>query len=154
MDDATVQEVLEKIRKAKRPVFHAGYGIRLSGGYAAFRSVLEKLNIPVVTYWNAVDLIEDEHPLYCGRAGNMGDRPGNWAVQNADLILLLEDGVLADALSTALFVLGEDGALDYYGRHGDFELVLVTADGRVIVTPGLRDSFRETAEAYTYEYPG
>ncbi len=82
-----LQLVLEKIRSAKRPVFHAGYGIRLSGGYAAFRSVLEKLNVPVVTYWNAVDLIEDEHPLYCGRAGNMGDRPGNWAIQNADLIL-------------------------------------------------------------------
>ncbi len=79
--------VLEKIRKAKRPVFHAGYGIRLSGSYNAFRCVLEKLNIPVVTYWNAVDLIEDEHPLYTGRAGNMGDRPGNWAIQNADLIL-------------------------------------------------------------------
>ena len=59
----------------------------MSGGYAAFRSVLEKLNIPVVTYWNAVDLIEDEHPLYCGRAGNMGDRPGNWAIQNSDLII-------------------------------------------------------------------
>lgn len=87
VDDATVQMVLEKIRHAKRPVFHAGYGIRLSGGYAAFRAVAEKLNIPIVTYWNAVDLIEDENPLYCGRAGNMGDRPGNWAIQNADLIL-------------------------------------------------------------------
>ena len=87
VDDATVQMVLEKIRHAKRPVFHAGYGIRLSGGYAVFRAVAEKLNIPIVTYWNAVDLIEDENPLYCGRAGNMGDRPGNWAIQNADLIL-------------------------------------------------------------------
>ena len=87
VSDEIIETVLEKIRKAKRPVFHAGYGIRLSGGYEAFRSVLEKLNIPVVTYWNAVDLIEDEHPLYCGRAGNMGDRPGNWAIQNADLIL-------------------------------------------------------------------
>lgn len=85
--EETVQAVLDKLRCAKRPVFHAGYGIRLSGGYSAFRSVLEKLNIPVVTYWNAVDLIEDAHPLYCGRAGNMGDRPGNWAIQNADLIL-------------------------------------------------------------------
>lgn len=85
--DATIQAVLEKIRNAKRPVFHAGYGIRLSGGYEAFRSAAEKLNIPIVTYWNAVDLIEDENPLYCGRAGNMGDRPGNWAIQNADLIL-------------------------------------------------------------------
>lgn len=87
VDDQTIQTVLERIRNAKRPVFHAGYGIRLSGGYEAFRSAVEKLNIPVVTYWNAVDLIEDEHPLYCGRAGNMGDRPGNWAIQNADLIL-------------------------------------------------------------------
>lgn len=87
VEDAVIETVLEKIRKAERPVFHAGYGIRLSGGYEAFRSVAEKLNIPIVTYWNAVDLIEDEHPLYCGRAGNMGDRPGNWAIQNADLIL-------------------------------------------------------------------
>lgn len=85
--DAEIQMVLEKIRNAKRPVFHAGYGIRLSGGYDAFRRVAKKLNIPIVTYWNAVDLIEDENPLYCGRAGNMGDRPGNWAIQNADLIL-------------------------------------------------------------------
>lgn len=87
VNEATIQIVFEKIKNAKRPVFHAGYGIRLSGGYEAFRSVVEKLNIPIVTYWNAVDLIEDDHPLYCGRAGNMGDRPGNWAIQNADLIL-------------------------------------------------------------------
>lgn len=87
VDDTTIRTILEKIKNAKRPVFHAGYGIRLSGGYAAFRSVAEKLNIPIVTYWNAVDLIEDDNPLYCGRAGNMGDRPGNWAIQNADLIL-------------------------------------------------------------------
>lgn len=87
IDDSTIQTILDKIKHAKRPVFHAGYGIRLSGGYDVFRSVAEKLNIPIVTYWNAVDLIEDEHPLYCGRAGNMGDRPGNWAIQNADLIL-------------------------------------------------------------------
>ena len=87
VDDYTLRTVIDKIKTAKRPVFHAGYGIRLSGGYNIFRSVAEKLNIPVVTYWNAVDLIEDEHPLYCGRAGNMGDRAGNWAIQNADLIL-------------------------------------------------------------------
>ena len=89
VDAATVETVIEKIKNAKRPVFHAGYGIRLSGGYAAFRKVLEKLNIPVVTYWNAIDLIETDHPLYCGRAGNMGDRPGNWAIANADLILAI-----------------------------------------------------------------
>ncbi len=89
VEESVIDTIIEKIKKAKRPVFHAGYGIRLSGGYDMFHEVAEKLNIPVVTYWNAVDLIEDEHPLYCGRAGNMGDRPGNWAIQNADLILAM-----------------------------------------------------------------
>ncbi len=87
VEDSVIQSVLAKLRNAKRPVFHAGYGIRLAGAYEAFRAVADKLNIPIVTYWNAADLIEDEHPLYCGRAGNMGDRPGNWAIQNADVIL-------------------------------------------------------------------
>lgn len=84
-----VKEIIEKIRNAKRPVFHAGYGIRLSGAYDVFRQVADKLNIPVVTYWNAIDLIEDDNDLYCGRAGNMGDRAGNFAIQNADLILAI-----------------------------------------------------------------
>ncbi len=84
-----IEEVIEQIKNAKRPVLHVGYGIRLSKGYEEFRKVIEKLNIPVVTYWNAVDLIENEHPLYTGRAGNMGDRAGNWAIQNADLILAI-----------------------------------------------------------------
>lgn len=87
VSDKAVAEVLKEIKAAKRPVFHAGYGIRLAGAYDIFREVAQKLNIPVVTYWNAVDLIEDDNRLYCGRAGNMGDRPGNWAIQNADLIL-------------------------------------------------------------------
>lgn len=87
VSDEVIKTVLEKIKNAKRPVFHAGYGIRLSGGYEVFKEVAEKLNIPVVTYWNAIDLIETDNPLYCGRAGNMGDRPGNFAIQNADLIL-------------------------------------------------------------------
>lgn len=87
IDNATIDLIINKIKSAKRPVLHAGYGIRLSGGYQQFREVINKLNIPIVTYWNAVDLIEDDNPLYCGRAGNMGDRPGNWAIQNADLIL-------------------------------------------------------------------
>ena len=89
VSDDVIDDVIEEIKKAKRPVLHAGYGIRLSGGYEAFRRVIKKLNIPVVTYWNAVDLIEDDNPLYTGRAGNMGDRAGNWAIQNADLIVAI-----------------------------------------------------------------
>ena len=79
--------IIQKIKNAKRPVLYAGNGIRLSGGYADFRAAVEKRGIPVCTYWDAIDLIETDHPLYVGRGGNMGDRPGNFAVQNADLVL-------------------------------------------------------------------
>ena len=69
------------------------------------------------------------------------------------------DGAVADGLSTALFVMGERGALDFYDwaydTVGGFELVLVTADGRVIVTAGLAEGFGETGDDYSYEYyPG
>ena len=87
LDKQTIETVIEKIKNAKRPVLYAGNGIRLSGGYSEFRNAVEKLGIPVCTYWDSIDLIETEHPLYVGRGGNMGDRAGNFAVQNADLIL-------------------------------------------------------------------
>lgn len=83
----TVQRVLERLSQAKRPVLYAGSGIRTSGGYEAFRRVVEKLGIPVVTCWNSIDAIEDANPLYTGRGGIMGDRPGNFAVQNSDFVL-------------------------------------------------------------------
>lgn len=89
VSEETIKSVLELVRTAQRPVIYAGGGIRLSGGYHEFREAVEKLGIPVVTYWNSIDLIEDEHPLYCGRGGNMGERAGNFAVQNADLVLAI-----------------------------------------------------------------
>ena len=79
--------VISKIKEAKRPVFYAGSAIRLSGAYDVYRELIEKLNIPVVCAWNSSDAIESDHKLYVGRAGNFGDRAGNFAVQNSDLIL-------------------------------------------------------------------
>ena len=64
------------------------------------------------------------------------------------------NGTMCDALSTALFVMGEDKALDFW-RSGvyDFQLVLVTEDGRVVVTEGLKDGFVDMEESgYTYEF--
>ncbi len=87
VSEGKICEVIEKIRLSKRPVFYAGNGIRLSGGYEEFRKSIEKLGIPVVTCWDSIDAIEEEHPLFVGRGGIMGDRAGNFAVQNADLIL-------------------------------------------------------------------
>lgn len=79
--------IIERIKSAKRPVLYAGSGIRLSEGYDEFRRAVDALGIPVVTCWNSIDTLEDSHPLYVGRGGIMGDRAGNFAVQNSDFIL-------------------------------------------------------------------
>lgn len=87
VSDETAKEIIARVRNARRPVLNAGNGIRIAGAAELFLRVVEKLNIPVVTGWNSIDLIYDSHPLYTGRAGIMGDRAGNWAVQNSDLFL-------------------------------------------------------------------
>jgi acetolactate synthase-1/2/3 large subunit len=83
------QAILDKIAQSKRPVVFAGGGVRLSGKYDAFLRLVDLLGIPVVGGWNAYDVIWNDHPLYSGRPGTIGDRPGNFTVQNADLLLIL-----------------------------------------------------------------
>ncbi len=87
VEDKTVERVLELIKKAERPVFYAGNGVRLAGGFDVFKKVISRLNIPVVTGWDNIDMMADADPLYVGRGGIMGDRAGNFAVQNSDLVL-------------------------------------------------------------------
>ena len=82
----TITAIVEKIKRAERPIFYAGNGIRISGGFDAFKKVAAKLNISVVTCFDSIDAISDDNPLYVGRGGIMGDRAGNFAVQNSDLV--------------------------------------------------------------------
>lgn len=86
VSEETARAIIEKIRQSKRPVFNAGNGIRIAGAHEVFLNVVEKLGIPVVTGWDSEDCMWDTHPLYVGRPGNLGDRPGNLAVQNSDLV--------------------------------------------------------------------
>lgn len=83
------KDIFEKLSGAQRPVIFAGSGIRLSGQHATFIKFVEKLGMPVVTGWNAHDAIWNDHPLYVGRPGTVGDRAGNFIVQNSDVLLVL-----------------------------------------------------------------
>lgn len=80
-------EVVARIRESERPVLNAGNGIRIAGAYEEFVRLVDMLGIPVVTGFDSIDTIPFTSPFYIGRAGIMGDRPGNWAVQNSDLFL-------------------------------------------------------------------
>ncbi len=88
-DSSKTTLILEKLKSAKRPVIFAGTGIRLGDASDAFLKLIDELKIPVVTAWNAHDLVMDENPYYCGRPGTLGTRGGNFVVQNADLLLVL-----------------------------------------------------------------
>lgn len=81
-------EIIQRIRTAQRPVIMAGTGVRLSGAVAEFEQVIGNLQIPVTTAW-AHDLMASDDPLFCGRPGTIGERAGNFTVQNADLLLVL-----------------------------------------------------------------
>jgi acetolactate synthase I/II/III large subunit len=94
-----VHEAMAALVSARRPLILAGHGVRLAGAAAAFRRLVESLQIPVVTTWNASDLIPFDHPLNVGKPGVVALRAPNFAVQNADVILTL--GARLDAVVTA-----------------------------------------------------
>jgi acetolactate synthase-1/2/3 large subunit len=82
-----VEALVGRLAQAERPVVLAGSGVRLAGAVDELHALIDRLGVPVVTAWNAHDLLWDEHPLYAGRPGTVGDRAGNFAVQNADLLV-------------------------------------------------------------------
>jgi acetolactate synthase I/II/III large subunit len=84
-----VNEIVEKFLSAKRPVFFLGNGVRLAGVGEQVLGVATRFCVPVVTGWNAHDLLPNDHLCYAGRPGSVGDRAGNFAVQNADFVLIL-----------------------------------------------------------------
>ena len=87
--EASVDKILERLSESDTPVLFAGTGIRISGMTDSFRKLAENLGIPAVTGWNAHDLLPNTHPCYAGRPGTVGDRAGNFTVQNADFLLVL-----------------------------------------------------------------
>lgn len=86
---AAARTILDRIAAAERPVVLVGSGVRLSGAHGAFLQLIDRLGIPVVTAWNAHDSLWNDHPLYAGRPGTVGDRGGNMVTQSADLLLVL-----------------------------------------------------------------
>ncbi len=82
-----VKIIAEKLKSVKRPVIIAGHGIRISNAIKSFFKLIDLLKIPVLSTFNGFDIVPSSHPLYTGRIGTIGDRAGNFTLQNSDLIL-------------------------------------------------------------------
>ena len=83
-------ETLSKwVKRAERPIFVAGYGVRLSGMTDLFKQLLDRTGIPVLSTLNGFDIMESDNPNSIGTIGSIGSRAGNFALQNADLVIYL-----------------------------------------------------------------
>jgi acetolactate synthase I/II/III large subunit len=78
-----------KLMSSKKPLILAGHGVRLSKSSTKLLNFAEKYNIPILTTWNASDIIESDHKLFIGRPGAFAERGANFAVQNADFLITL-----------------------------------------------------------------
>ena len=86
---APARQLIAMLREARRPVLLPGTGVRIADAHELFLKVADKLGIAIAPAWNAQDVVADDHPLYVGRPGTVGDRAGNFAVQKSDLLLVL-----------------------------------------------------------------
>ncbi|MEM2991580.1 MAG: thiamine pyrophosphate-binding protein, partial [Halobacteria archaeon] len=84
-----IKRCIHLIEKAKRPVIILGWGIRLAQADVEARELVENLGFPVVPTWAMLDFLPADHPLFVGTFGTHGTRYGNFAVQNADLVLAI-----------------------------------------------------------------
>jgi acetolactate synthase I/II/III large subunit len=86
---AKIRDVIARLNRAERPFIFAGNGVRVSGAAASFEKLVRLLNIPVGLTWMAMDLLDDDDPLFVGRPGTVASRGANFALQNSDFVLVI-----------------------------------------------------------------
>jgi acetolactate synthase-1/2/3 large subunit len=89
-------KIINLIKKSKKPLIISGYGIRSANAEKEFKKFLNITKIPLVTSWNTIDLLPSNSKQNLGRSGVFGDRASNYAVQSADLLI-----VIGSRMSTA-----------------------------------------------------
>lgn len=94
MDDQSelktkINKIIGLLNKSERPVILAGNGIRLSKAEKEFLYLVTSLKIPVLTTWKAIDFLPEDHELFFGRPGSVGQRGANFIQQNSDFILTI-----------------------------------------------------------------
>ena len=81
------RQVITLLQASRRPVLIPGNGVHLANAYDTFRTLVDRLQIPVVGTIGSADALPEDHPCFTGRFGPLGQRRANFVVQNADLIV-------------------------------------------------------------------
>ncbi len=87
--DSQITQCIDLLEQAHRPVIILGWGIRLAKAEAEIKTLLKRLRFPVALTWAVMDMFPFELEMLVGGFGTHGTRHGNFAVQNADLILAI-----------------------------------------------------------------
>ena len=77
------------VKNSKKPVIVVGNGVHISKTEKEFTSFKNKMKIPIISSWNASDLIDTKDKYYIGRMGIFGDRASNMVAENSDLVIVL-----------------------------------------------------------------
>lgn len=138
--EENVNFILEKIKESQRPVIIAGHGIRISDSKLEFKKLVDKLKIPVLLSWSAIDVLPEKNKYNFGRSGVMGERCANFIVQNSDLIItlgsrlsLLQTGYdLKDFASNAKLIINDIDVLEAE-KHKDKCIRIVNIDTKDLI---------------------
>jgi acetolactate synthase I/II/III large subunit len=87
MDEATAEEIVERLCGAQKPVLYVGGGVLLAKAAAELRGLVDHLQIPVAHSLMGKGALPDDHPLILGMTGFWGTQYINDSCLNADLIL-------------------------------------------------------------------
>jgi acetolactate synthase I/II/III large subunit len=133
--DAICLEIVQRLKKAHRPLILGGTGVRLAGATDLLRQLVDDTGIPLATAWTH-DLIASDHPLFAGRPGTIGTRAGNFCLQNADLVLVI---------GSRLNIRQTSYNWDSFGKNA--WIVQVDVDAAELAKPGVQADLKVHADA-------
>ena len=154
--DIKINEVIEALKNAQRPVIIAGNGITLSGANDVFLNLIEQLKIPVIGTFARYDIVKNNHELFFGRFGTVGHRMANFAVQNSDLIITIGARLNVRAISYNWEFFGRE-ALKVMVDIDEAELnkhtlnidLKIKSDAKYFIEELARNLFRLNNKVYT-----
>ncbi len=131
-----VKKVMKMLRESKKPILIAGQGVRLSGGQKTLEELVEKLKIPVIFPINGLDLLPENNKQVLGKFGPVGQRRGNFALQNSDLVISI--GASLNTASTGY---------DFKGFARNAKKIMVNIDQGEIENKKIKIDFPIVADA-------